>query len=60
MGPGSRLGVRLTVGEIEKRGDVACMLENGTSCLGMRAVRNGNGKANEDKKKTKILSTSSI
>ena len=29
------------------------MLGNGTSCLGVRTVRNGNGKANEDKKKTK-------
>ena len=30
-----------------------CMLGNGTSCLGVRTVRNGNGKANEDKKKKK-------
>ena len=29
------------------------MLGNGTSCLGVRTVRNGNGKANEDKKKKK-------
>ena len=27
------------------------MLGNGTSCLGVRTVRNGDGKANEDKKK---------
>ena len=30
-----------------------CMLGNGTSCLGVRTVGNGNGKANEDKKKMK-------
>ena len=30
-----------------------CMLGNGTSCLGVRTVGNGNGKANETKKKTK-------
>ena len=30
-----------------------CLLGNGTSCLGVRTVRNGNGKAcaNEDKQK---------
>ena len=28
-----------------------CMLGNGTSCLGVRTVGNGNGKANETKKK---------
>ena len=27
------------------------MLGNGTSCLGVRTVGNGNGKANETKKK---------
>ena len=27
------------------------MLGNGTSCFGVRTVRNGNGKANEDKKR---------
>ena len=27
-----------------------CMLGNGTSCLGVRTVGNGNGKANETKK----------
>ena len=29
------------------------MLGNGTSCLGVRTVRNGSGKAKEDKKEKK-------
>ena len=33
------------------------MLGNGTSCLGVRTVGDGNGKANETKKKNETIAT---